>query len=207
VFRKKLMIEVLLTTALALNPTPVVTSEPVRLTEERVEKIERLQEVLKKDVMPFRQEEEEGVSLTQAGVDLIKKSEGLRLRSYRCPSGKLTIGYGHTGKEARRGRITKLEAENLLEQDLVKYERVVKNRVKVRINNDQYTALVSFTFNIGEGAFSRSSLLRKLNNGDFCGASKEFKKWVKGNNERILGGLVKRRQQEQDMFLTGLQCK
>lgn len=201
------MIDILLTTALTLSPAQVVTSEPVRLTKDRAEKVERLQQILKRDIMPSGQEEKEGVRLTQAGVDLIKRSEGLSLHSYRCTSGKLTIGYGHTGQKARRGRITKLEAENLLEQDLIKYERIVRNRVKVRINNDQYTALVSFTFNVGEGAFSGSSLLRKLNNADYCGAAKEFTRWVRGNNQRILGGLVKRRQQEQNLFLTGLPCK
>ena len=200
------MIDILLTTALTLSPAIVVTLEPVRLIEERAERVERLQQILKKDVMPSGQEEKEGVRLTQAGVDLVKQSEGLRLRSYRCPAGKLTIGYGHTGQKAKKGRITKLEAEDLLKQDLIKYERIVRNRVKVRINNNQYSALVSFTFNVGEGAFTRSSLLRKLNNGDYCGAAKEFTRWVRGNNQRILGGLIKRRQIEQDLFLTELDC-
>ena len=137
---------------------------------------------------------------------MIKNTEGLRLSSYRCPSGRLTIGYGHTGLKARKGRITKKEAEELLENDLQRYEEVVKKRVKVRINSQQFSALVSFTFNVGEGAFSRSTLLRKLNQDNYCGAAAEFTRWVRGNNRRILGGLVKKRNLEQDLFLTGLNC-
>jgi lysozyme len=155
---------------------------------------------------PPEERKEEGLQITPEGLRIIKASEGLRLSTYRCPSGKLTIGYGHTGSKARRGRITRTEAEELLNNDLSKYKAVVKRRVKVKINNEQFSALVSFTFNVGEGAFSRSSLLRKLNEGDYCGAAREFTRWVRGNNRRILGGLVKRRSLEQDLFLTDLNC-
>lgn len=170
-------------------------------------KEERLRRALNSSIQKEPSEEkEEELRITEEGIRIIKNSEGLKLSSYRCPSGKLTIGYGHTGLKARKGRITKKEAEDLLENDLQRYEEVVKRRVKVRINSQQFSALVSFTFNVGEGAFSRSTLLRKLNQGNYCGAAGEFTRWVRGNNKRILGGLVKRRNLEQDLFLTGLNC-
>jgi lysozyme len=155
---------------------------------------------------PPEDRKEKGLRMTEEGLMIVKNSEGLKLNSYRCPSGKLTIGYGHTGLKARKRKISKVEAEELLRGDLRKYEQVVRRRVKVKINNEQFSALVSFTFNVGEGAFSRSSLLRKLNEGDYCGAAREFTRWVRGNNRRILGGLVKRRSLEQDLFLTDLNC-
>ena len=142
----------------------------------------------------------EVLSISSEGKELIKRFEGLYLKAYYCPSGKRTIGYGHTGAAARKTSITKAEADSLLDKDLNTYQKVVRDNITVPLTTSQFSALVSFSFNVGEGAFQRSSLRKFLNKGDYLRASKEFPKWIRGNNKRILKGLVKRRKAEQDLF-------
>lgn len=142
------------------------------------------------------------LSISSEGKELIKRFEGLYLKAYYCPSGKRTIGYGHTGAAARKTTISKAEADSLLDQDLNTYQKVVRDNVTVPLTTSQFSALVSFSFNVGEGAFLRSSLRKYLNKSDYLLASKEFPKWIRGNNKRILKGLVKRRKAEQDLFLS-----
>ena len=114
---------------------------------------------------------------------------------------KKTIGFGHTGKKAREGRkITKAQAEALLQQDLDAAAAVVRKLVKVPLNNNQFSVLVSFTFNTGAGAFQRSTLLKLVNQQDFTGAAAELTKWVHSNRGRRLQGLVLRRQAERELF-------
>lgn len=143
----------------------------------------------------------------KAGLELIKSFEGLGLKAYLCPSGILTIGYGHTGKV--RGNkitlqttITPEEAETLLKEDLTRFEKAVDSLVKVPLNSNQFDALVSFVFNIGINAFSGSTLLKLLNNGDYNGASQQFKRWIYGNGNKVLEGLKKRRTAEEKLFNT-----
>lgn len=134
------------------------------------------------------------------GIDLIKKYEGLRLKAYRCPSGVLTIGYGHT-KGVKQGMvITKSKAEQYLLDDLINFEKAVSNYVKVAINQNQFDALVSFSFNVGINAFKNSTLLRRLNKGNFTEASQEFLRWNKSNG-KVLEGLSKRRKEERALFI------
>jgi lysozyme len=106
-------------------------------------------------------------------------------------------------------RITREEAERLLRQDLERFEQAVRdraklgargNRVTVPINQDQFDALVSFAFNVGVGAFNKSTLLKELNRGNYESAKNEFKRWVHGGGRR-LPGLVSRRDHEAEMFL------
>jgi lysozyme len=135
------------------------------------------------------------------GLELIKRFEGCRTEAYLCPANVWTIGYGHT-KTAKPGlRITLSQAEALLKQDLIGFEKYVNNAVKVPLNQNQYDALVSFTFNVGTGAFFKSSLLRKLNIGDYSGAANEFPRWVYGGGKKLLG-LERRRRAERDLFLS-----
>jgi lysozyme len=139
--------------------------------------------------------------INQKGIQLVKHFEGLYLSPYVCPSGKKTIGFGHTGKKAREGRkITAAQAEALLQQDLAKAEAVVRKFVKVPLNSNQFSVLVSFTFNTGAGAFQRSTLLKLVNQQDFAGAAVELGKWVHGNRGRRLQGLVLRREAERKLF-------
>lgn len=141
------------------------------------------------------------MKISNRGLNLIKKYEGLRLEAYKCPSGVLTIGYGHTRGVKTGMRITKEQAEGFLLDDLKTYENAVNSCVKVPINQYQYDALVSFSFNCGTGALKNSTLLKKLNKKDYKGASDEFLRWNKSNGQ-VLKGLTKRRQEERQLFLT-----
>jgi GH24 family phage-related lysozyme (muramidase) len=140
------------------------------------------------------------VKTSQAGIDLIKSFEGLRLKAYVCPAGKLTIGYGHTEGVAPRDAICAIGAENLLRKDLVYFEAGVSKLLKVTVRQSQFDALVSFAFNLGLGALKRSTLLRKLNAGDDYGAADEFLRWNKSGG-KVLEGLTRRRKAEREMFL------
>jgi len=138
----------------------------------------------------------------QAGVQLIKSFEGCRLTAYKDAIGVLTIAFGHTGPDVTPGKtITQAEADQLLAQDLAKFEKGVEALVKSNINDNQFAALVSFSYNCGLMNLQKSTLLRLTNAGDFAGASKEFLKWTKAGGKE-LAGLVRRRQAEQVLFLT-----
>lgn len=141
-----------------------------------------------------------GMSLSQNGLDLIKGFEGLRLNAYQDSAGVWTIGYGHTGPDVRPGMsITQAQAEQLLRQDVARFEQAVRDNVRVPLTQNQFDALVSFTYNVGEGALQDSTLLRKLNAGDYAGAQTEFGRWVYAGGER-LEGLERRRAAEAALF-------
>jgi lysozyme len=138
--------------------------------------------------------------ISPEGLALIKEYEGLRLKAYRDAVGVLTIGWGHTGKDVREGMtITQNEAEELLRIDLQKFEAAVKRLVKVQLTQSQFDALVSFTFNLGEYALERSTLLELLNKGQFAAAGDQFGRWVNAGG-KPLPGLVRRRAAEADLF-------
>jgi len=132
-------------------------------------------------------------------VDFIKKWEGLSLDAYRDVAGVWTIGYGHTGTAHSGMKITEKEAEELLKKDLEWAEEAVLDNVKVDLKQNEFDALVSFTYNVGAGAFKRSTLLRKLNEGDFDAAASEFSKWIYANG-RVIKGLRNRRADEARLF-------
>ena len=132
------------------------------------------------------------------GVNLIKSFEGLRLQAYLCPAGVWTIGYGHT-KGVRKGDvITEEDAEQMLRDDLIGFERCVTENVEVPLAQNQFDALVSFAFNVGCGAFKGSTLLRRLNAGD-PDASDELLRWTKAGGVEV-AGLVTRRSDEREFF-------
>ena len=138
------------------------------------------------------------------GLKLIKEFEGLRLESYICPAGVWTIGYGSTGEHVYPGQhITEPEAEELLRKDLWRFEDAVSSKVKVGLTDNEYAALVSWTFNCGCGALQESTLLRRLNAGEPKPRviSEELPKWCRGGGQ-VLPGLVRRRQAEIDLALT-----
>lgn len=143
----------------------------------------------------------------QAGIDLIKKFEGLQLKPYLCPAGIPTIGYGSTlypdGTRVKTTDkpITKDKAADILRATLGSYERAVNNLVKVPLTQNQFDALVSFTYNVGGVNLADSTLLKLLNKKDYAGAAKEFDKWTKAKG-KVLPGLVVRRDDEQKLFLT-----
>lgn len=161
--------------------------------------------------------------INTAGLDLIKSFEGIpdgdpttvKLDPYLDPVGIWTIGWGHAiwvgndflrGAENRAraralypGGITIAQAEDLLRADLMDTCRDVQSVVRVPLTDNQFAALVSFTFNLGTGNLRKSTLLRLVNAGDFAGAAGEFQKWNKAGG-RVLKGLTLRRKAEADLF-------
>jgi len=142
-------------------------------------------------------------------IELIKRHEGLRLKAYLpTPNDVWTIGYGHT-KTAKQGMvINEAQADLLLRQDIEWVERAINRLVTVPINQNQFDALGSLVFNIGATAFAKSSVLRRLNEKDYNGAADAFLMWTKQrdrktNKMNVLPGLVKRRQEERQLFLKG----
>ena len=141
------------------------------------------------------------MNLNKNGENLIKRFEGCRLKAYKCPAGVWTIGYGHTGNVRADDVITQIEADELFKRDIAVHEDNVKRLVKVPLTQGQFNALVSFEFNVGYGAFSNSTLLKLLNAQNYEGAGKQFSRWVYAG-DRVLEGLIKRRQAETEMFLS-----
>ena len=139
------------------------------------------------------------LSLSAQGLDLVKRFEGLRLGAYQDAAGVWTIGYGHTGNVHPGQRITEAHAEQLLRKDVAWAEDAVRKNVDVPLSQGQFDALVSFTFNLGAGALQRSTLLQKLNAGDYAGAQAEFGRFVHAGG-RVLPGLVRRRADEAELF-------
>jgi lysozyme len=140
--------------------------------------------------------------ITAEGIAFIKQWEGCRLDAYQCSAGKWTIGYGHT-KTAQPGmKITQGDAERLLVEDLRIYEAALANAVDVTLTDNQFAALVSWTYNIGVGAMRRSTLIKKLNAGDYAAVPLELAKWnkVKG---RVVSGLSNRRAAEAGLWARG----
>lgn len=143
---------------------------------------------------------------SEKGIALIKQFEGCKLTAYQDSVGVWTIGYGWTrpvdGKPIRAGMTIKQEtAERLLKTGLVSYESDVSRLVKVGLTQGQFDALVSFTYNLGARSLSTSTLLRKLNAGDYAGAADEFLRWNKAGG-KVLNGLTRRREAERALFLS-----
>ena len=143
---------------------------------------------------------------SEKGIALIKKFEGCKLTAYQDSVGVWTIGYGWTqpvdGKPIRAGMAIKQEtAERLLKTGLVSYESDVSRLVKVGLTQGQFDALVSFTYNLGARSLSTSTILRKLNDGDYAGAAAEFPRWNKAGG-KVLNGLTRRREAERALFLS-----
>ncbi|MFA9549204.1 lysozyme [Enterobacter hormaechei] len=143
---------------------------------------------------------------SEKGIALIKQFEGCKLTAYQDSVGVWTIGYGWTqpveGKPIRAGMTIKQEtAERLLKTGLVSYESDLSRLVKVGLTQGQFDALVSFTYNLGARSLSTSTLLRKLNAGDYTGAADEFLRWNKAGG-KVLNGLTRRREAERALFLS-----
>lgn len=140
---------------------------------------------------------------SKKGKKMIKEFEGLRLESYKCSSGKWTIGYGHTKGVKEGDVISKFIADDLFETDIMEFENAVNRLVTVPLNQNQFDALVSFCFNIGYGdeGFGGSTMRRMLNNRDYKGAAEQFLRWVYSNGV-VSAGLVRRRKAEQLLFLS-----
>ena len=144
---------------------------------------------------------------------LIEGSEGCALKAYPCPSGIPTIGYGHTCGVELGMSCTPAQASAWLSEDVRYAEDLVRAHVTAPLNQNQFDALVSIIFNVGPGANGgkdgiiflatgqSSTLLRKLNAGDYAGAADEFPKWCHCAGGTLLAGLVTRRARERALFL------
>ncbi len=141
------------------------------------------------------------------GCNLTKYYESLRLKPYFCSSNIPTIGWGSTYyPSGRRVKITDRaitvdEADIYFNHSLIRIERLLFLKVKSKLNQNEFDALVSFIYNVGAGNFCKSTLLMKLNRGDHAGASNEFWKWRRSNG-KILKGLVRRRKSEYNLFIS-----
>lgn len=149
----------------------------------------------------------QSADVSTSAVELVKSLEGFRANAYLDPVGVATIGWGTTrinGRPVRLGmRVTQAEAEKLLAADMKSSADAVKRLARVKLTPGQFGALTSFTYNCGEGTLAKSTLLKKLNAGDYQGAAQLFPLYNKGRNGRTYAGLTKRRLAEQKMFLVG----
>jgi lysozyme len=139
------------------------------------------------------------------GIAIIRKYEGLKLRAYVCPAGLNTIGYGATfyenGTKVQPGDVITMDrADRLLHFQVKLFADEVRRVVKSNIDENQLGALVSFCFNVGGAAFSRSTLARKANaNPNDPTIRAEFMRWTRGGG-KVLPGLVKRREEEANLY-------
>ena len=142
------------------------------------------------------------MKMGEKGIDLIKHFEGFRSTVYLCAAGVPTLGFGSThGITMDSPPITEVEGLELLMLDIAKFERGVNRLIDAPLNQNQFDALTSFAFNLGNGSLQASTLRKKVNREDYEGAADEFPRWVFAGG-RKLNGLVKRRYAERALFLT-----
>ncbi|MGN0019079.1 MAG: lysozyme [Candidatus Gastranaerophilaceae bacterium] len=139
--------------------------------------------------------------VSENGLNLLKQFDHVHLTSYKDTGKYYSIGYGHNGPDVKPGDTCTLEeAEATLRKDMEKFTNNIAKQVKVPLTQNQLDALAVFAHNVGNGAFNKSTLLKKLNAGDYVGAANELDKWVHADG-KVLKGLVKRRNAEKQLFL------
>lgn len=145
------------------------------------------------------------MNISQAGIELIKEFEGLRLEAYPDPAtggDPWTIGVGHTGPEVVPGLvITEEQADEYLRDDLETFEQCVETAVGPHVNDAEFSACVSLAFNIGCNNFRTSTLVKMIRAGNMAGAADQFLRWNRAN-QKVMAGLTRRREAERDLFLS-----
>lgn len=146
------------------------------------------------------------MKMTEEGLALIRRFEGFRDTAYRCPAGVWTIGYGHTAqagppKVIAGMKISEAEARRILAADAARFADEVRAALTREVSDAQFSALVSFAFNVGGGALRSSSVLAAANAGRFDEVPGRLRLWVKAGG-RVLPGLVKRREAEAALFMS-----
>jgi lysozyme len=136
---------------------------------------------------------------SDVGVEMIKEFEGKKQVAYQDPAGVWTIGYGHTKGVEKGQLVIKKTCDKFLEEDLDEFEGYVDSYVKVPLTQNQFDALVAWTFNLGPTNLNESTMLRKLNYGDYESVPDEMRRWNKAGGE-VLNGLVRRRDAEANLF-------
>ncbi|MGH8384915.1 MAG: lysozyme [Pseudomonas sp.] len=135
-------------------------------------------------------------------MSLIKSFEGLRLVAYQDSVGVWIIGYGATRGVVAGMKITADQAERMLQNDISRFEPDIDRLVKVPLNQNQWDALMSFTYNLGATNLGSSMLLKLLNSVDYAGTAEQFLRWNKAGGQ-VLSGLTRRREAERKLFLGG----
>ena len=139
------------------------------------------------------------MKISAEGLDLIKHFEGLELEAYKCPAGVWTIGYGHT-KDVQEGDTwSESHADHMLEVEMEEYENYIHDLVTCPLSQNQFDALVSWVYNLGSSNLQASTLLKRLNAGDYPDVPNQIKRWNKAGG-KVLEGLVRRREAEASMF-------
>ena len=145
------------------------------------------------------------MKLTAEGLALIKEFEGFRARAYKCPAGIWTIGYGHTSNAGppavHEGMVVSRDvADAILSNDVAVFASGIAKELKVELSGHQFSALVSFAYNVGLGNFRSSSVLRAVNAGDTAAVPRRLQLWIKAGG-KVLPGLVRRRAAEAELFV------
>ena len=139
------------------------------------------------------------MNISQEGLSLIKKFEGCELEAYQCAAGVWTIGYGSTKGVKEGDTLTQKEADNLLLHEMQEYESYIKELVKVPLKQNQFDALVAWTYNLGPTNLNNSTMLKKINEKDWEEVPNQIKRWNKAGG-KVLEGLVRRREAEALLF-------
>lgn len=176
-----------------------------KLTQKQVDAADKLIATAYDDLNDVLGIATDEMHVSPSGVDLICNFEGLRLKAYDDGVGVWTIGYGTTkypnGIRVKKGDTCTLEqAKSYMQHDLKKFEQTVNSAVNVPINQNQFDALVSLAYNIGSTAFKNSTLVKRLNEGNYKAAANQFDVWVNAGGKRMQG-LVNRRAAEKALFL------
>ena len=136
---------------------------------------------------------------SQEGISLIKSFEGCELTAYRCSANVPTIGFGHTAGVSDGDTCTQEEAENMLAEALEEFEDYVKNYVESELQQNEFDALVAWTYNLGPANLKESTMLKELNSGNFEEVPRQMKRWNRAGGE-VLDGLIRRREAESRLF-------
>ena len=176
-----------------------------KLTQKQVDAADKLIATAYDDLNDVLGIATDEMHVSPSGVDLICNFEGLRLKAYDDGVGVWTIGFGTTkypnGIRVKKGDTCTLDqAKAYMQNDLKSFEQTVNNTVKVPLNQNQFDALVSLAYNIGSTAFKNSTLVKRLNEGNYNAAANQFNVWVNAGGKRMQG-LVNRRAAESTLFL------
>lgn len=176
-----------------------------KLTQKQVDAADKLIATAYDDLNDVLGIATDEMHISPSGIDLICNFEGKRLTAYDDGVGVWTIGFGTTvypnGMKVKKGdTCTEAQAKAYMAHDLKKFEATVNKAVTVQLNQNQFDALVSLAYNIGANAFSKSTLVKKLNANDIRGAADQFDIWVNAGGKRMQG-LVNRRTVEKALFL------
>ncbi len=176
-----------------------------KLTQKQVDAADKLIATAYDDLNDVLGIATDEMHISPSGIDLICNFEGKRLTAYDDGVGVWTIGFGTTvypnGIKVKKGdTCTEAQAKTYMAHDLKKFEATVNKAVTVQLNQNQFDALVSLAYNIGTNAFSKSTLVKKLNANDIRGAADQFDVWVNAGGKRMQG-LVNRRAKEKEVFL------